>query len=73
LEIAAVWTRESRWLGYYTILNLAGLGWVPEEFYRSVFDEMLARGLLLQVQAADPVTDFTRYLHWSHAAGRRAR
>jgi hypothetical protein len=59
--ILATFAEQRRWMGRYTIMFLARLGWVPSLFYRSVLAEMVSWGILLV--SYDPASDdFPRYL-----------
>ena len=70
LRIVDACRRERRWVGFWTIRIVAGLGWVPVEFYREVLDEALQMGLLIRMEGGDAPGDpgFPTYLASALAA-----
>lgn len=60
-QILRVFRHEPRFLGYYSILYQARLGWVPAHFYRDIFNQMLAYGLLIRIEPEDPDRGYATY------------
>jgi hypothetical protein len=59
-RIADVFRRHRHWLGYWTIVSMGDLGWVPKPLYREILGDMIERGILLSIQ--DPEAPFGVYM-----------
>lgn len=59
-DIETTWERNPRWMGVFTARYEGRLGWCPWSVYRSVFMDLVARGIL--IETADDHAGFARYL-----------
>lgn len=59
-RITAVFRRERRWLGYWTVYALGHLTRFRHEVYGQVFADLVWRGLIVRIH--DPAAPFTVYM-----------
>jgi hypothetical protein len=58
--IETTWERHPRWMGVFTARYEGHLDGCPWRFYREVFADMVARGIL--IESLDDHAGFSRYL-----------
>ena len=59
-DIATMFRARRRFMGFWTVRFHAHLGWVPVGDYRTIFQEMIALGLLTEIR--DPEAEYPVYI-----------